>query len=338
MGFRKKSAANVVRQLTRLLGLHPTKKVLMTDNIMPLDYFDNLLPALYELNLGTHMFYEQKANLSLAKVIALKQAGIAIIQPGIEALSSGLLQLMRKGVTAAQNIALLRYARSIQLSVNWNVLYAFPGDLEEHYESTLKLMPLIHHLNPPSGACHLSIDRFSPYFNSPESYGITNLRPMEAYLDVLPPGVEVESIAYHFLGDYDCVSRRDTSLVPRLEASINSWKSRWESAATPLPALTIEQFGDSNFILADTRFADKSDKQFHIITRQQAAVALARTSLVRVPPELRKWAVHDALVAVELDGYLVPLATARPDLLGIFERETTTGEREHRQIDLVMQN
>ena len=61
----------------------------------------------------------------------LKRAGISFIQPGIEALSSSLLKLMRKGVSAHQNLALLRYARCAGVHLVWNLLCGFPGDARQ---------------------------------------------------------------------------------------------------------------------------------------------------------------------------------------------------------------
>jgi hypothetical protein len=61
-----------------------------------------------------------------------------------------LLRRMDKGVSAPQNIALMRYARAISLSLTWNLLYAFPRPTRD-YEQTLALVPLLH-LNP-SGGC-----------------------------------------------------------------------------------------------------------------------------------------------------------------------------------------
>jgi hypothetical protein len=53
---------------------------------------------------------------------------------------------MRKGVTAIQNIQLLKLGRENKTVVAWNILYGFPGEKEEHYEETLQTIPLITHL------------------------------------------------------------------------------------------------------------------------------------------------------------------------------------------------
>jgi hypothetical protein len=57
---------------------------------------------------GLRLSYEEKSNLTRRKVKALVEAGVREVQLGIEALSTGLLRLMSKGVTAAQNVAALR--------------------------------------------------------------------------------------------------------------------------------------------------------------------------------------------------------------------------------------
>ena len=153
----------------------------MTDNIMPHNYFKTLIPRLGNELPELQIFYEEKANLSLQDVLALKKAGVASVQPGIEALSSRLLKRMKKGVQARQNLMLLRYARAAGLQLYWNLLWGFPGDELAAYEETLAILPLLHHLQPPIGFGHISIDRFSPYFFQPEEFGIITFRPLAVY-------------------------------------------------------------------------------------------------------------------------------------------------------------
>jgi ribosomal peptide maturation radical SAM protein 1 len=323
MAFRHKSPEAVLDQLPALLKNHPTKKVLMVDNIMPLTYFETLLPRLVQLNLGMHAFYEQKANLTIKRVKLLKDAGVAVIQPGIEALSTDLLRLMKKGVSASQNLALLRYARSVDVSVNWNLLYAFPRDEEAHYEQTLEILPSITHLSPPSGACHLSIDRFSPYFDHALDYDVRNLRPMDAYLSIFPHSVDTSKIAYHFVADYDCATRRDPTIAARIKELIASWRAMWSQSDRKAPVLAIEQISPCTFILCDTRSQIATEHRFLFISEDQARVALAGMSR-DASDGLREWAIVEARVAVELDDRVIPLATARPELIEAFEAEAGT--------------
>jgi ribosomal peptide maturation radical SAM protein 1 len=308
MVYRQKSAERVHRDLADLAARYPARKLMMLDNIMPHQYFKDLLPLLKEKKVGLDIFYEQKANLTFRKLRALCDAGINIIQPGIESLADDTLRLMTKGVQARQNIALLRFARSVEVAVNWNTLYAFPGDDEADYRQSLELIPLLTHLNPPSGLCHLSIDRFSPYHTAPERYGIRSIWPERGYYEVYPAGTDFENLAYHFEGDYDTASRRDRALVRALDAEIERWRALWMHAVPPV--LGVRSLGDDLFLIADTR--DVRTKTFHLVDRAKAMAALLET---RHGDESSAWAIENRL-AVPIGDVIVPLAVADRDLFG----------------------
>ena len=318
MKHREKSPDRVIADLRALLEKHPTRRVCMVDNIMPRAYLRTLVPRLAQELPDTHIFYEQKANLSLDQVVSLVEAGVSEIQPGIEALSTPLLRLMDKGVSARQNIALLRYARAAGMALNWNLLYAFPGDRIEDYEQTLALLPLLRHLNPPGGLSHLSIDRFSPYFDHAGRYRITNVRPMEGYASVLPERADIDKLAYHFNADYGSASRESKELIARLEDEVSAWINSWRSEEDPLPALALTSLTDSDFMLIDTRGLPGSEP-VQFLSYEQAAMALAGCRLADRNP-VADWALEKGLV-VELDGSFVPLATAEPILIRQFEAE-----------------
>jgi ribosomal peptide maturation radical SAM protein 1 len=319
MVFREKAPDRVIGELKQLLPKHPSAKVVMVDNIMPHDYLHSLIPRLGTEVPGLHLFYMQKANLSMADVVALKKAGVAEILPGIEALSSSLLKRMDKGVSARQNIALLRYARSTGLSLVWNLLYAFPGDLLCEYEQTLALLPLLTHLQPP-GLIPLRIDRFSPYFNEPARYGLSNLRPMAGYASVFPERAELAKVAYHFDADYRSESRENPEIIRKIGDQVEAWQRLWEAGALP-PTLQVTPLTGEDLMLLDTRGLPET-LEIQFLTRQRAALALVggRTG----NPADVAWALDHKLI-VECDATLVPLATADPEILEEFENEARRG-------------
>ena len=105
LAFRHKSLDRVIEDLRALLDAYPTRIVSMTDAIMPYQYFRTLLPRLAGEELGATIHYEQKANLTLEHILALKQAGITSLQPGIESLSSRLLDLMNDHIHCAGRVS-----------------------------------------------------------------------------------------------------------------------------------------------------------------------------------------------------------------------------------------
>ena len=323
IGFRQKSPDCVIDELKRLVTEHPTRSISMADNIMPFTYFRTLIPRLASEVPDLNIFYEQKANLSLDKVIALKRAGVTSIQPGIEALSTSLLRRMDKGVSGPQNIALLRYARSVGMGVAWNLLCGFPGDHLDDYQQTLRLLPVLRHLQPPSGASSVSIERFSPYFDRPEQYGISNIRPIEPYSLAFPPGADLERLAYHFDADFDSAARDHPDVIQEIRSEIERWRSAWTGAGSQLPALSVRHLRGDAFLLRDTRgVPGKADLQ--ILTWREAAVALVGHPRSG-SPELT-WALESRAV-VDVDSKYVPLATPEPELLLEFEARAAQLER-----------
>ena len=77
----------------------------------------------------------------------------------------------------------------------------------------------------------------------------------------------------------------------------------------------MERSGDGAFVLRDTRGLDGTRSET-VLTPSQAAAALAPHPLNGSPETA--WAL-DARVAVDLDGRSIPLATADPEMLLVFE-------------------
>src|SRR5262249_48286245 len=113
MTFRVKSAERVLGTMRRLSSRYTFRHLQAADNILAMSYWKTLLPRLAEERLSSagkpvSIFFEVKPNLSRAQVKAMADAGVAHVQPGIESLSTHLLELMAKGVTGLQNVYLLK--------------------------------------------------------------------------------------------------------------------------------------------------------------------------------------------------------------------------------------
>lgn len=315
MGFRERSPERALTDLSAMFARYPTKYVAMTDNIMPNGYHRTFVPRLAEAAPGAHIFYEQKANLTLAQVQALGDAGIKVIQPGIESLSTSLLRRMRKGVTAAKNLDLLRYCRSTGVMVKWNLLYAFPGDEPDDYLGMIELLPHLTHLAPPNALCHLSIDRFSPYHSTPEAFGISGLKPIPAYADVFPPGAELSAIAYHFEGQWACTNRTTPEILGELWALVQRWREAW-SEGTP-PQLRLSRAG-RDYVVTDTRGG--AQRVFRLDRARAERVARGGA----LDDALSAWVVRAGL-GVALEGKLAPIVTGAPDVLRELEGTRDSG-------------
>jgi ribosomal peptide maturation radical SAM protein 1 len=226
MAFRSKSSARALEELTALATSFPDCDVQVTDNILDLQYFKDFLPALAEAKLPVDLFYETKANLTREQIRLLAAANIRKIQPGIESLSDAVLKLMRKGVSAMQNVQLLKWCKEFGVHPYWNLLWGFPNEPQEEYAAMARLVPQLTHLPAPIGVAGLRLDRFSPNFIAAEQYGFANVRPLVPYNHIyaLDPGA-VANLAYYF--DFDYRDHRD---VAAYVAPLLRELQRWQQA------------------------------------------------------------------------------------------------------------
>lgn len=231
MKYQQSSCNAAKDQIERLVNSHgkDVKYFAAVDNIMPQSFPQDVFPEL-ELKHDVDIFYEVKSDLSYAELKSMKRAGVASIQPGIEALDSELLKLMKKGVTSTRNIQFLKDTTSLEMNVLWNILIGFPGESEDSYRQLEKMIPLLTHLHPPNLFGGVVFCRYSPYHSWPESYGL-HLAPSRGMKLMYPDIAEssLHKMAYFF---------EDTSpkpgylenrrkWFPRLNPLVLYWRSRW---------------------------------------------------------------------------------------------------------------
>jgi ribosomal peptide maturation radical SAM protein 1 len=202
MAYRSKSPERAVDEIGALIRRHRTRTFGVVDPILDMRYFRTVLPRLAEAELGAKFCWEVKANLTRRQVAQLAAAGVTTIQPGIESLSDHVLQLMRKGTTAARNIELLKWCAEYGVLPLWNLIYGFPGEEAKDYDTLPDLVQSIWHLPAPASTGPISLDRYSPFHATPEQFGMVNLRPARALRTLYPFEEHVRmNIAYYF--DFD---------------------------------------------------------------------------------------------------------------------------------------
>lgn len=238
MSYRSKSQHRVYEELCHLVALHGTD-VVTADAILDPGYFTEFLPRLASAGPAVSIFWQMKSNIRPEQLTLLARAGVRRIQPGIEALDTPLLALMDKGCTALQNVQILKLAAENGLSVAWNLLYGFPGEEPESYARTAALIPSLYHLQPPSSTGRVYADRFSPYFQRPEVFGV-QLEPVDAYRLIYPfEDATVRALAYHFRMHSAALDGIEDAVAP-MRAAQRNWKSHWLKSS-----LSYEDDGDT---------------------------------------------------------------------------------------------
>jgi ribosomal peptide maturation radical SAM protein 1 len=248
MKFRAKSAERVLAELESQGARYGTFRFDAVDNIADPGHFDHLFPRLAEEGRDYDLFFEVKSNLGRDRMRTLHKAGVRQIQPGIESLSSNVLKLTRKGVTAAQNVNALRWARYYRVHVTWNLLWGIPGETREDYAGQRDLVPTLAHLQPPAGQGRITMQRFSPLFERREEYGVAFCVPAAAYGDIYPARVDLEQAAFYF--DYALENGLPDLAYKPLGEVVDHWRASW---AKPLRPSMIYRFSPELVVIDDLR-------------------------------------------------------------------------------------
>jgi ribosomal peptide maturation radical SAM protein 1 len=277
------------------------------DNILPKSYLTDVLPYV-DTPPGLSLFYEVKADLDEHDFQVLARARVLAVQPGIEALNTSTLKLMRKGTSVFQNLRFLVNALRYGVRPMWNLLIGFPGEGIEVYQKYVAELPLLTHLPPPTGVFPVRFDRFSPYFEE-EGYGL-KLRPLDWYGLTYPfPPEALADLAYYFadqnyLAPYALNAAR---MVGPLREKVDRWHALW-AAGTP-PELRLVERGGAAFVF-DSRTGTPVEHRLDDGARRVLeAFATAKKA---------------ANVAAELQGVDVEAEIARLTGLGLLFHE---GER-----------
>lgn len=240
MAFRSKSAERAFEEFERQSDLYGLHHFFAVDNIMDHRYFSTLLTRMAASSKRYFVHYEIKANLRRDHVDAMRKAGIMKVQPGIESLSTSLLKLMRKGISALQNVQTLKWLTEGGFDVSWFVLTGFPGESIESYLEMTRTIQHIRHLIPPGNVAPVYIERFSPYQVRPLDFGIRITGPTHWYRHAFPelPEKMLDRVAYRF--EYEDPSRDETinhfierTLTPMVEA----WKKQYSEVGPTLHLL-----------------------------------------------------------------------------------------------------
>lgn len=249
-GYRSKSADRALAEMEWMRQRYGVNRLYATDSVIDPQYYQALLPRLAGKNF--RLFYETRSNLGEHQVEALRRAGVAAMQPGVEGISSEILALLGKGTKGYQNIELLKWCEQRGMRPRWNYLYGLPGEPVEPYLADAGRVPALAHLPPPVNVSRVRLDRFSTLYVHRDELGYRNLRPLPG-TRLYYRGLSEEErlrISYHFLSDLP--QGQDLVYEGELTRALADWQARYERGAH---FFVLE--GEAASLLVDTRGAGR---------------------------------------------------------------------------------
>lgn len=324
MEFRAWEPDAVLAELERLYARYGIGRFYAMDLILPREYLHTFLPEVARRGHRWMFFWEIKSNVRREELEVLAAAGVSWVQPGVESLDGDLLRLMKKGVSALQNILLLKWCDELSIFCGWNLLFGLPGETARSYERMNEIIPKLYHLTPPSGGGQFQLHRFSPYFDRPEEFGIrwTGAHPMFKFAFPIPQEELNELVYLHeFVFDPE-VRRVDHSGT---EEAVRKWREANAAGAS----LRIDVSADGSSRIVDTRQGDSRRRVYRLGPAETALFLFldagvketaVADAFLRAHPEaaealggaagvssvVGKWLEADLVLAV--DGRVVSLA------------------------------
>lgn len=270
MSYRSMSSENALKQIQSLFKYsHRVKQIDSVDNIMPKHYLSEVFPNLNTPE-GISIFYEVKADLSEEDIAVLAKARVTKIQPGVEALSTSTLKLMKKGTSVFQNLVLLRNCALYGINPAWNLLVGFPGEEGDVFRKYVEDLPLLTHLQPPDGVYPVRFDRYSPYFVKAKEYGL-DLQPVDYYSLIYPFSKESLANLAYFFSDHNANAKYATTMISwigRIREKTEHWHKRWNRRdGRVAPALYLKKGADRKSVY-DSRSGEAREHEVDEVTVQ----------------------------------------------------------------------
>jgi hypothetical protein len=109
-----------------------------------------------------------------------------------------------------------------------NVIYGFPGEPVEEYTRMAGLMPSVVHLQPPS-LSPLVVNRFSPYHDRPDQFGLEVLGPADGIGSCTTDEATLTDLAYTFEYRHRD-GQQPEGYTAAFRRAIESWREEWPAA------------------------------------------------------------------------------------------------------------
>lgn len=332
MPFREKPVERVLDEMVALSSRYRVSKLTAADWIISKRQRKALFEGLASLDYDLQCFYETRIDLTKEEMALMKAAGVTSIQPGIESLSTELLQLMGKGTSRIRVVQFLRWAKEHGISLSYNILGGFPGEKAEWYEEMAAFIPNLTHLQPPEfDIGFVEMHRFSPLFERKDSFEVREFEIRADYIFNFPAGaVDLLKVGYFF--NYKSPQLADRSrYADAVSKALNPWIAAHKKAPeaplfeySVLPGftrVTDTRSGTARFVDLDGIVQD-----IFLLCDEALNPKRVRTLLEpKYPREIEQGAVEQVIETLEQGGILMsegPLVLSLP----VSARPRTTAE------------
>jgi ribosomal peptide maturation radical SAM protein 1 len=243
-GYRGKSAAQMEQEVLSLSERYGCLDFSFTDNVLP---GREAAPFFAKMASGTkdfRFFAELRVNQRGETLKGYRQGGLAAVQAGIESLSQGLLERMRKGATVMENLALMKESLALGIRLDGNLITGFPGSTEAEMAETLANLDFVLPFTPLTAATFF-LGHGSEVAAKPGDYGLRAIVQHPHNRKLFPP--QILSGLTLLLNDYRGDRAHQRRLWQPVVKKIRDWQRFHEARRSPAhlaPPLSYRDAGN----------------------------------------------------------------------------------------------
>ncbi len=233
-GYRFKKAEKTAGEITEHCQRYDCLDFTFTDNALPPKEADRFFEAVANQEKDFRFFAEIRAITSPEKLENYSKGGLNGVQVGIESLSNSLLQKMVKGMSAIENIAIMKYCSANAIQLDGNLIIGFPSSSQQEVNETIENLDFVLPFNPLSTA-KFFLGHGSPIQQDPKSYGISPVHHKN--YRALFPKKEIANL-HCLIQDYRGDKSKQQKMWKAVENKVAAWHlfhtSRKDSQRFPL--------------------------------------------------------------------------------------------------------
>lgn len=252
--FRAKESNQILTEILELSSKYQVSEFVCVDNVLDYDLLEPVFDDLIRRQIKLKFFWEVKPFLNKKQLKKLADAGVTTVQAGIENFSTDILRMINKGSNMLRSILFLRDSKDAGVQVMYNYLYGFPGEKPEYYTEIVKIMPLLHHLEPPLYPPKpMILQKYSGYYKKADTDSVMDMQPMPQYSILYSDcTINIGKIAFNYFFTTNDMPD-DLSYLDNIISAVKEWNERYYSSSGPV---FLYERGMGFINLYDTRFGD----------------------------------------------------------------------------------
>lgn len=244
-GFRRGSAERIVREVSTLALRHRCDKVAFMDNVCD-TWASQYADLLISRGMKIRAFMELRVHHPEIFWTKLALCGVEEVQVGVEAVVQDLLERMKKGTHAKDNLLVHKWLRELGIQSNSNLISHHPKSTLQHVRDTKEIVRAIPHLD------RFTFSNFALLLGSPvdQELSAEQRRRLEERTPIRIP----RAMRGYFTlkGEYNLPPHSYDRRVMDAWTELEAWENQSFRERTWEPFMTVRRVGEA-LLLQDGR-------------------------------------------------------------------------------------